>query len=166
MREACSELNIKQELECEGEDKSSTKRRLETMKDFGKRISVLPHRHANDDSALQNKRDSDSTNSPAHNENTVKKGTANLSSRKTILIPQTSSARMFNSVASLGQNFPTSPEKPKKLLEKEQKKKHKFLDIVLENIGDMLQDIENVYEEVTRQAVEHINQKDIIMTFS
>jgi len=36
---------------------------------------------------------------------------------------------------------------------------------VLHNIDEMLQEIENVYDEVTRQASEHINHKDIILTF-
>jgi translation initiation factor eIF-2B subunit beta len=30
----------------------------------------------------------------------------------------------------------------------------------------MMNDIECVYEEITRQAPEHINQKDVILTFS
>ena len=41
-----------------------------------------------------------------------------------------------------------------------------FLELVLTNIDEnVLGDIESVYDEVTRQASEHINHKDIIMTF-
>lgn len=33
-------------------------------------------------------------------------------------------------------------------------------------MNEMLGDIENIYDEITRQAPEHINQKDVILTFS
>jgi len=45
------------------------------------------------------------------------------------------------------------------------KKRKNFTDRVLGNINDMLRDIESVYDEITRQAPDHINQKDRIMTF-
>jgi translation initiation factor 2B subunit (eIF-2B alpha/beta/delta family) len=46
------------------------------------------------------------------------------------------------------------------------KKRKNFIDRVLTNIDDMLGDIENVFDEITRQAPDHINQKDRIMTFA
>lgn len=36
---------------------------------------------------------------------------------------------------------------------------------MLKNIDDIIQDIENVYEEITAQAADHFNPKDIILTF-
>jgi len=50
--------------------------------------------------------------------------------------------------------------------QKAMKKRKNFTDRVLQNIDDMLGDIENVYDEITRQAPDHINQKDRIMTFA
>lgn len=40
-----------------------------------------------------------------------------------------------------------------------------FVAEVLKQIMEMKNDIECIYEEITRQASEHINEKDIIMTY-
>jgi|LauGreDrversion4_2_1035121.scaffolds.fasta_scaffold1758222_2 translation initiation factor 2B subunit (eIF-2B alpha/beta/delta family) len=44
--------------------------------------------------------------------------------------------------------------------------KKRFIDKVLKQLQDMIEDIECIYDEVIRQAHEHINSKDIVLTFS
>lgn len=57
-------------------------------------------------------------------------------------------------------------EKMKKREERLKKKMNKFKNIVLNHIEDIVQDIENVYDEITAQAGDHFNPKDIILTYS
>lgn len=85
---------------------------------------------------------------------------------------QTRKTMHFNSgnlSKSMAVSTSSSMEKNEKLMKKQQKQKKlrkTFIDIVLKNLNEMLNDIECVYEEITRQAPEHINQKDVILTFS
>ena len=44
--------------------------------------------------------------------------------------------------------------------------KKRFIDKVLKQLQDMIEDIECIYDEVIRPAHEHINSKDIVLTFS
>lgn len=55
-------------------------------------------------------------------------------------------------------------EKQKKREEKLKKKMKKFRNVVLQSIDEIMTDIENVYDDITAQAGDHFNPKDIILT--
>ena len=56
-------------------------------------------------------------------------------------------------------------EEQRKMQEKMRKKLRKFTNIVLKSIEEIMSDIENVYDEITAQAGDHFNPKDIILTY-
>lgn len=153
IREACTELKIQQEPE----GGKQSKRRLDGMKDFGKRISIIPKMASDDSSLLKRFDDSPDPLQRLKNKNL---------DRKTTMLGPKSSEKLFHSMQTLTRMPSQDSHKSHQLTEKESRKRKTFINNVLLNIEDMLQDIEGVYDEITRQAPEHINQKDIIMTFS
>ena len=67
--------------------------------------------------------------------------------------------RLFRSVANLDRptGFIDDQEKSEKQIQREKKKKDKFMDNVLSSIDLIKNDIEGVYDDITRQAPEHVN---------
>lgn len=50
--------------------------------------------------------------------------------------------------------------------QKKAKRREKFKGHVLKNLEEIKDEIERIYEEIARQGEEHINQKDVILTYS
>ena len=140
IREACKDLRIETEVPSD-----EGKKEIERKKGAGKQAA--------DDFALFD------LNLKKLNE---KNAGAKFLQRKTTV----SSNNLSRSMTTAPSASSVLDEKAQKKLKKQQKLRKVFENLVLKNMNEMLTDIENIYDEITMQAAEHVNQKDVILTFS